>query len=215
MPCLHCRGSMAGLLQHSALHGIGPAEDPPFIVERTMGSTGPRVRPEGFADGRICRLCGVVFFAPLQTVAASHETIAPREKLVPLLDGSHVPVEPEAGFDLTGFRAEKLVLPSDADAGVLAALREAGYQPMGDLMRVPERSPERVAAVMRRMKEKLAADAAAAPGAAAAEAGDEEDDDVDYAGCPALGVAGFHSAEWGDRNDGQCQWCGMIRKGKG
>jgi len=116
-------------------------EDPPFIVTRTMGSMGPRVRPDGFAEGRICRVCGVVFFAPLQEVAASRET------LVPLMDGSYTSVEtfprvgpevsyghddPGADDDLRGMRVEKLVIPSDATEATMEALKEAGYQPLGD-----------------------------------------------------------------------------------
>lgn len=36
-------------------------------------------------------------------------------------------------------------------------------------------------------------------------------EEVDFGGCPAVGVGGYHSEEYGDE-DGQCQWCGEIRK---
>lgn len=57
---------MLGLLQHAARSEMGPKEDPPFILKRTMGGSGHRVRPDGFDEGRICRLCGVVFFPPIE-----------------------------------------------------------------------------------------------------------------------------------------------------
>lgn len=133
MPCLHCRGSMLGAMT-ARLSSL--TEDPPFIVTRTMGSTGPRVRPDGFDEGRICRVCGVVFFAPLQEVAASRET------LVPLMDGSYVPAEPGADYDLRGMRVEKLVIPSDATEATMEALKEAGYQPLGDGYVVVEKTDD-------------------------------------------------------------------------
>lgn len=35
------------------------------------------------------------------------------------------------------------------------------------------------------------------------------DGDLSLAGCPAIGVGGFHSDHYADPNDGVCQWCGM------
>jgi hypothetical protein len=87
------------------------SEDPPFPMTRTMGASGDRLRPDGFADGRICRVCGVVFFAPVLLVPG----VEHREK--------------PAGAP---FRAEKLVVPSDATEATMEALKEAGYEPLGD-----------------------------------------------------------------------------------
>lgn len=61
MPCLHCRVSILGALTEALV-------DPPFLLTRTMGSNGPRLKPEGFEEGRICRVCGVVFFPPQELV---------------------------------------------------------------------------------------------------------------------------------------------------
>lgn len=62
MPCLQCRSSMAGALR--ARGPTGALEDPPFLLARAGWAMGPRLAPEGFEDGRICRLCGVLFFRP-------------------------------------------------------------------------------------------------------------------------------------------------------
>lgn len=32
--------------------------------------------------------------------------------------------------------------------------------------------------------------------------------EVDLAGCPAIGVGGYHSSHYADPDDGVCQWCG-------
>lgn len=44
---------------------LRPGDDPPFIVTRTMGSSGPKIAPDGYAGGLICKVCGGVFFEPL------------------------------------------------------------------------------------------------------------------------------------------------------
>lgn len=35
-----------------------------------------------------------------------------------------------------------------------------------------------------------------------------EPPEVDMGGCPAMGVAGYHSDHYADPDDGICQWCG-------
>ena len=122
-----------GLLQHAALHGIGPAEDGYFIELHAT--------PRGFTPPRICRLCGVVFYTPIDTTAADRDTEAPRRvdiegalpfpeaplPAVPLEGGGPFPVAPS--FLPPGFRPEKLVLSSNLDeATALEALRACGFE---------------------------------------------------------------------------------------
>jgi hypothetical protein len=33
--------------------------------------------------------------------------------------------------------------------------------------------------------------------------------EIDYSGCPAIGVAGYHSKHYDPEEGGECQWCGM------
>lgn len=32
--------------------------------------------------------------------------------------------------------------------------------------------------------------------------------EIDFSGCPAIGVGGYHSDEYDPEEGGQCQWCG-------
>lgn len=45
-------------------------------------------------------------------------------------------------------------------------------------------------------------------------AGIEKAPEVDYGGCPAIGVAGMHSEAFGEEN-GRCDWCGLVQRGTG
>lgn len=85
--------------------------------------------PLGFQSPRICRLCGVLFFPPIDTTAADRDTEAPKLPPVSLEGGGPFPVAPS--FLPPGFRPEKLVLSSDVDeTQALEALRAMGYEPL-------------------------------------------------------------------------------------
>jgi hypothetical protein len=43
--------------------------DPRFKLERTMGASGPRLQPEGHGPGRICGVCGVLFYPKKEPAA--------------------------------------------------------------------------------------------------------------------------------------------------
>lgn len=40
----------------------------------------------------------------------------------------------------------------------------------------------------------------------------KEPSEVDFSGCEAIGVGGYHSEHYGDPDDGLCQWCGLRWK---
>jgi hypothetical protein len=54
MACLHCHDKFPAV---AALEMVTS-----YPTTRTLGSSGPRLAPEGHEDGRICRICGVLFF---------------------------------------------------------------------------------------------------------------------------------------------------------
>lgn len=68
MACLHCQRLPREALTEWHLHvrrrGI---DDYPYPATRTLGSSGPRLAPHGFGDGRLCASCGVLFFPPPET----------------------------------------------------------------------------------------------------------------------------------------------------
>lgn len=112
-----------------------------------------------------------------------------RPPFVQLLDGRYV----RQGLpNPPGFRVEKLVIPTDATAATMEALRECGYTPVEEL------SAEEAAALM------VGLDGPRFEVAFTTEPSDE----VDYSGCLAVGVAGHHSEEYGEPH-GLCRWCGQ------
>jgi hypothetical protein len=213
---------MLGAIEQRLQRGVaGPAEDLPYPAKKTMGASGRRLAPEGFEDGRICRVCGVLYF-PRKTpgatdVAASRDTVAPG-------DGGVMAEE----------MAEAMVL-RDTLPGVGSALGEeqrARHQsPVelgsmgpecfgGDEYRAGE-SPVELEVIefgslppgfrefaKRLLPSNLVEDRTLEQRLTD---GEEPTEEVDYLGCTAVGVGGMHSEEYGDPHDGVCQWCGMKR----
>lgn len=56
MPCRHCLDKTSDALAH-----LLPDADFPL---RTMGACGPPFAPLGHGRGKVCRVCGVLFFPP-------------------------------------------------------------------------------------------------------------------------------------------------------
>ena len=170
MPCLHCH------IESTDSDALGQVVDPRYPAMRTMGASGPLLQPPGHEEGRICGVCGVLFYPPKRPVVEPKRPPATpmdldekvagerrRPALVPLLDGSYVEPLPDDPFRMEGtvtietepfavraanvhaphpgcslpfgpcppsFRAEKLVVPTNAMAGTMEALRELGYEPL-------------------------------------------------------------------------------------
>lgn len=37
---------------------------------------------------------------------------------------------------------------------------------------------------------------------------DSEPPEIDFSGCPAIGIGGYHSRHFDPEEGGMCQWCG-------